>query len=449
MKQMIHPILGLASPGVGCYHKRKGAAAPKMLKETVGLKRWTALALAAAMMMTGLPAHGEDTKDAMAATAAEATPDEAMPVQIDAPAMDAQVDDAFRDVKTIGGAFVIAHRGEIVYERYYGFRHKAKRRFVTEDTYFRCASVSKLVTGMGILRLCEQGVLDIDEDISTYLGYTVRNPRYMDVPITLRMLMSHTSSINENASFNFMSSRLRDMLDVDRKAMANFRSARPGSDYTYSNFGAGVTGSVIEAATGKDVCTAMRETLFDPLGIDAAYHATQLKNPDDIAAIYKTDGTLYTAPSYLLRQRYTAECLPDAHYRLTAGGLWIRPRDLARLGIALCGDGSVDGVRVIGEESIAMTREPNSEETTGITAESPYSCFCITRGNVIEGRTVYGHQGTDEGIVCNLYVEPESELVICVMINGCRARRVDGVMSVSRRLAQLAWDAICEDGTEP
>ncbi len=389
------------------------------------MKRTIALLLAAMLLMMSASMPG--------AAAEELTLDE-------------RVDDAFADARTIGGAFVVAHRGEIVYERYYGMRHKNQRNPVTPETYFRCASVTKLVTGIGLLRMMDMGLLDPDEDISTYLGYTVRNAYYRDTPITLRMLMSHTSSIYEGASFMYKSRLLRDALDIERKGRYNFSEVRPGTQYTYSNFGAGVTGSIMETVMGKDVCGAMDELVFDALGIDAAYNVHLLDSPDDISGTYNKDGSLYTAPQNLLRQPYTAECLPDEHYRMTAGSLWIRPHDLARLGIAICGDGSVDGVQLISEDAIAMMREPNSKETTGITDETPYSFFCIRRDNVIEGHTVYGHQGTDEGIVCNLYFEPENELVVCVMINGCKAYRDDGVMSVSRRLTDIAWDEFVAGG---
>ncbi|MBQ2833523.1 MAG: serine hydrolase, partial [Clostridia bacterium] len=132
------------------------------------------------------------------------------------------------------------------------------------------------------------------------------------------------------------------------------------------------------------------------------------------------------------------EALPDEHYRVTIGSLQIRPRDLARLGIALCGDVTVDGVRVLSEEAVLAMRQEHSEETDGITSDSPYTFFCIRQDTLFEGKRVYGHQGTDEGIVCNLYVEPESELVICVMTNGCKTTREDGIMRITRRLAEIA-----------
>lgn len=356
--------------------------------------------------------------------------------------MDEQVDQVFRAMKSVGGAFVIAQHGEIVYERYYGVQQKTTGVPVTDRSYFRCASVTKLVTGIGIMKMMDEGLLAPDEDISNYLGYTVRNKRYMDTPITLRHLMSHTAGMVENSSFARKSSILSDMIDVKKKAGSNFKSkVRPGSQYTYSNFGAGITGAVVEAVTGKDVSTYMRESLFLPLGIDAAYHVSQLEEPEYICATYKKDGSLYAAPSYMLRQEYLAEANPDIHYRTTIGSLQIRPRDLAKLGIAICGDGTVDGVRVLSEEAIAMMRAEHSEDTDGVTSKSPYSFFTIRQDTLFEGRRVYGHQGTDEGVVCNLYVEPESELVLVVMTNGCNSGREDGIMRICRRLAGIAEEA--------
>ena len=355
--------------------------------------------------------------------------------------MDAAIDGAFARSKAVGGAVVVAMGQEIVYERYYGVQQQTTRVPVSQNTYFRCASVTKLVTGIGLLQLMERGVLAPDEDISAYLGYTVRNPRYPEDPITLRQLMSHTAGLNEEASFSNRDRTLQEMIDVTQKARANFKDVRPGTVYEYCNFGAGITGSIIEAVTGQDVSSYMRGAVFAPLGIDAAYTVTQLQSPEDIAASYKKDGSLNVTPSYLLRQPYDAVPMPDTHYRLTVGSLFIRPRDLAKLGIALCGDGTVDGMRVLSEASIAMTRQEQSPETTGITAKSPYSFFVIRQDSLLEGRRVYGHQGTNEGIVCNLYVEPESGLTLVVMSNGCNAVRDHGIMSLTRRIAGIVEDA--------
>ena len=69
---------------------------------------------------------------------------------MDAQEMDARVDKVFADTRTVGGAFLVAQRGELVYERYYGVQQKTTGVPVTEKTVFRCASVTKLVTGIKI-----------------------------------------------------------------------------------------------------------------------------------------------------------------------------------------------------------------------------------------------------------------------------------------------------------
>ena len=352
--------------------------------------------------------------------------------------MDDAVDQVFRSMKSVGGAFVVAQHGEIVYERYYGVQQKTTNTPVTRDTYFKCASVTKFVTGIALQKMMDRGMLDPDEDISHYLGYAVGNPRYPDQPITLRMLMSHTSGINEGASYNYKNSKLSDMIALDKKARSNFRDVAPGSQYKYSNFGAGITGSIIEAVTGQDVSSFVRTFLFEPLEIDAAYSASQLESPEYIAATYRKDGSLYQAPPYMLRKEYEEEANPDLQDRSTVGSLLIRPRDLCRLGIAACTDGTVDGIPVLSEEALQRMRQIQSPETTGITSKSPYSFFCIRQEGVFKDRTVYGHQGTNEGIVCNLYFEPESELVICVMTNGCRSARDNGVIRITHKLAEIA-----------
>ena len=149
--------------------------------------------------------------------------------------MDERVDRIFRDTKAVGGAFLVAQNGEIVYEHYYGVQQKTTGVPVTEKSYFRCASVTKLVTGIGLMKMMDDGMLEPDEDISTYLGYAAGNPRYPDTPVTLRMLMSHTAGLNENSSYSSKSSKLSNMIALDQKAKANFKDVRPGSEYDRRN----------------------------------------------------------------------------------------------------------------------------------------------------------------------------------------------------------------------
>src|SRR5690242_21116681 len=71
-------------------------------------------------------------------------------------------------------------------------------RRVTIDDPVRVASVSKMVTAIGVLRLVDEGKLDLRSDVSRWLGWPLRNPNFPDRPITVSMLLSHTASVREH-----------------------------------------------------------------------------------------------------------------------------------------------------------------------------------------------------------------------------------------------------------
>ncbi|MGH8074192.1 MAG: serine hydrolase domain-containing protein, partial [Lysobacter sp.] len=82
-----------------------------------------------------------------------------------------------------------------------GVADKSTGREVTAGDPVRIASISKLVTAVGVMRLVEAGTLDLDADVSDLLGWPLRNPAYPDTPITLRLLLSHRSSLTDAAGY--------------------------------------------------------------------------------------------------------------------------------------------------------------------------------------------------------------------------------------------------------
>ena len=119
--------------------------------------------------------------------------------EAEGPTLDEQVDAIFRRFATRSGEVVVAKDGEIVYQHCYGYADVKKTVEVTPDHYYRLASVSKLVTAAAVMRLVDDGRLDLDENIGTILGsdepFFAASPRFKKVGITSRMLMSHTSCI--------------------------------------------------------------------------------------------------------------------------------------------------------------------------------------------------------------------------------------------------------------
>ena len=181
--------------------------------------------------------------------------------------LDNRIDRALRNHKTVGAAVVVARDGEIIYQHYYGYAVTRLKEPVTESTYFRLASVTKLVTAVRVMQLVEQGEMALDRDISEILGYKVRNPYSRKTPVTLRMLMTHTSSLDPHGGYSRESNTLRSLISTDKVKKGNWYNEVPGSAYRYSNFGAGIIGSLLECVTGTNIDRDVGDNVFRPMGM--------------------------------------------------------------------------------------------------------------------------------------------------------------------------------------
>ncbi len=363
----------------------------------------------------------------------------------DAPA-DVDVSTVFRKRKTVGGMVLAAKDGEIVYSFCYGYADKRAKDPVTPDTCFKLASVSKLVTATAVMRLVDAGRLDLDENVGHLLGnpaYEAANPRFPEISLTCRHLMSHTAGIRD-ATGPFSSHRkLSEILNpaVNRQKSGFLKDSPPGSAYMYSNYGAGILGCVLEALTGKRLTDAVRELLFDPMGIDAAYDPSLLRHPENIVTTYKASGSPSVTRSYRLKQAYRSEINIDRDYGESYGGLWMRGEDLCRIGILLCDGGVIDGTRLLSEETVT---EMLSSQTGkgGITADSPYGLNVERVTGLLPGHLLYGHQGMANGVLCSLYFDPETRFVFALVTNGCNTNmKQDRICKLSRDLFSMMWDA--------
>ena len=389
------------------------------------MKRWLALICAVVLCLTGLSLAEE------AETGENAELDE-------------MFGKIFKSYKVTGGELVVAKDGEIVYQRNYGYAYTLyDKERVDDETYFKIASVTKFVTGIHVMQLVEQGLLDLDTDISEYLGYPGVNFYYPKVPITLRTLMSHTSSLSTKGGYNKVSNTLSQLIAKSSKKKNNFMKRAPGSAYEYSNFGAGIMGSLIECVTGKNLNDSIRESLFEPLGIDASFAPTLLEKPEKISSIHNSKGQPKLSRSKLLKNEWDPSVNPDKHYRITVGDLWLRGRDLCRLGMLMCNGGELDGVRILSEETVAEMM--SSQLGKGVvTCDSPYG-LCVNRvDNLMEDRMVFGHQGMTDYVICNVYWDPETDFVFAMVTNGADNRMNDHIGRLSRKMYEAAWKAFVE-----
>ena len=185
---------------------------------------------------------------------------------------------------------VVALRaGQPVYEGAFGRRTIGNGAFpdrpATPDTLFRIASISKLVTTLGLMRLHEGGKVDLKADVSGYLGFQLRNPHFPAQAITLRHLLLHTSSLRDDGGYFWpASTALKDV----QPAWASI-AGPDGGYYTYCNLGFGLIGTIMERVTGERFDRLMARLLLQPLGLQAGYNPSEQPRAaqDRLATIYR------------------------------------------------------------------------------------------------------------------------------------------------------------------
>lgn len=153
-----------------------------------------------------------------------------------------------------------------------GLADRTTGRAVTADSPVRIASISKLVTTLGVLRLVDQGKLNLDRDVSDYLGWRLRNPAFPDQPITLRLLLSHQSSLRDGGERYIIPLGVTLRERVAEPAMWDAQHGPKVGWFAYSNINFPVAASVIERVTGERFDVAMGRLVLNPLKLDACFN---------------------------------------------------------------------------------------------------------------------------------------------------------------------------------
>ena len=306
-------------------------------------------------------------------------------------------------------------------------------RRVTADDPVRVASISKLVVGVGVMKLVEQGKLDLDGDVSRWLGWPLRNPAFPDRPITLRMLLSHTSSVRDHDDQYAIP-----LGQTVQAPMADPRSwdslHGPGDRYfTYGNMNFPIVGSIIERVTGERFDRWMRRELLEPMKLDACYNWPTCSDAA-VARAVELDQGGKPVKDDLHGRRPDCPVLvndgepcdlgrwkPGENGSLFApqGGLRISARGLARIGRMLLNGGTLDGVRIVSPRSVEtlMSQIWRFDGASGQTEKGFYCSFGLATQQIAtpvpgcaddmgtRGAVLVGHAGDAYGMKAGLWID--------------------------------------------
>ncbi len=297
-------------------------------------------------------------------------------------------------------SIAVAIDGKVVWSRASGEADVETHAPATRTTKYRIGSVSKLVTAAAVMRLVDEGKIELDVPVQTYVpAFSLKS-----APITLRQLLGHLAGIRHYAPTDRMHDRgvfvthhyasTTDALEIFRE---DALLTPPGSRYFYSSYGFNLAGAAVEGAGGQTFFPVVKRLVLDPNGIDALV-------VDDIEGIVdgRAHGYRRDADGALANSNSVDSC-----YKLPSGGLLATPEALARFASLHLAPGFLSAASL--RQMFTSQRLPNGDETgVGL-------AWRIAKQK--DGHVVYHHGGQIEGGRAFVLLDPERKISVAIATN--------------------------------
>lgn len=366
----------------------------------------------------------------------------------------------------VGLSAAVVRGDKIIWSGGYGWADLRRIRAVTPDTIFRSASISKMITGTALMQLYEQKKFQLDEDISKYLGYQVRNPRYPNTIITFRQLMTHTSSIVDEGGYDNLVEQTPELLkDTGIKdiltpegayySLDSFADYEPGKGFSYSNFGTAISASLVEVLSQHTFAEYCRENIFKPLRMDASFQASDIENWQNIGVLYRPngEGNLF----YPTKDEY-GDIKPVRESRTTpignalgdspAGGVRMNILDLSKFMMAHINGGTYNNKSILKKDTADLMHGMQwfGNSMNGLYKEKGLN-FHIS-DDLVPGQRLIGHSAEAYGLIGDAYYDPDSKYGLVFLMNGGNYKNSAPYYGVETQVAQLLYSEFAGKNTD-
>ena len=272
-----------------------------------------------------------------------------------------------------GFNIALARRGDVVWEAGFGHADLAARTPMTPETVFQSGSMGKLYTGMAILKLVEDGVLELDGPINDYLPFEVRNP-LGGRDITVRDLLTHRPGLMQDAALSLFERprSLREEIEAEYgRAMVPMMGgdsmprwhAEAGEAFMYSNLGMGTLGLIVEENNpeGLSYSEFVERHFMEPLGMRYSQYPPVQDREHIRPDIWERRSTGYMPMGSVWIPT------PAVYFgEFPAGGFVATPGDFVRFFLAFLNGGEYGGARVLAPETVELALTPQSESMGGL-----------------------------------------------------------------------------------
>jgi len=336
----------------------------------------------------------------------------------------------------------IINKDEIIWSDSYGYYDLKNEKEPNSDTIYVVASITKTIVGTALMQLYEKELFNLDEDVNNYLPFELRNPNFPDEPITFRMLLSHTSSLNTNTRneyywmnfsgdppFNFFPEPyLKEFLIPGGKYYHEnvwSEEYKPGEKAMYANIGFDLISYLIEILSGESFLTYCQKNIFEPLEMHNSSFNLSTLNIENVAIPYQ----YYLGKYYQINELsfLYGDLIPDQPYwRMRfypAGGLYTTINDLSNFLIAHMNDGIYKNNRILEKETVDLMHEIQPENS--INYGLAWMEYPITNRY-----SAMGHGGDIMGVDTWMLYMPSEEIGIIYFANGNPAYSPNSIVGI-------------------
>jgi len=329
----------------------------------------------------------------------------------------------------VGLQAAVIEQGRVTDAYTYGWADKEAGIRMTTDHKIRVASITKPVIAMLAMAMADDGSVDLDASIGRYWGLSTHNPYYPDAPVSIRTILSQTSSI---PAYSLDTSRTYETV---RSLLAGngYQQREPGalSAWAYNNYAFGVLGMTLELAKGQLLDQIADTYFFDALDIDATFASGELDEPELLAALYERDDTVSRSVADQREIRYPGA--PGADGVHFSGGLTISSVDLAKLVAVVAGGGTYESRRFLSDEAVEAMLT-----SIGTPADAPFEqCYPFRLVHDACGRAdLYTHGGSNYGTYTYLFFDPHTGDGVVVLTTGAKVTKEEhGLYEVCSEIA--------------
>jgi len=306
---------------------------------------------------------------------------------------------------------VILKDTSIIYSQNFGNAYFQPNILVSDSTLFMLASISKTVTATALMQLYDQGYFGLDDPVNDYLPFQVNHPRYPDIPITFRMLLTHTSGMRDNwAVMGYYPGDSPIPLGEYLENYCvpggqyyypnlNFTPWAPGEQFEYCNNGAALIGYLVEVISGQDFSQYCLSNLFPLVDMyESSYRFADLDSMRIAQPMFWNGNTYSSYPHF-------------GYSDYPSGSLRTSAIQLSRFLSSYMRAGQYGGNTVLDSATVAemLTLQiPEIEPTQGLI------WYTINFG----GRQIWGHGGGDLGVTTEMYFCPDQNTGVVLLTNG-------------------------------